>query len=288
MIRNLSDDPQISQSNFFIRFLMFIWFKLKAENYFYIKNGEIAGILSLGTDRGNQIFIFTIAVEPTFRKQGIGKALMTFSEERAAELKKNYMALVVMSSNIPAVSLYQKYGYSIVGEGITYLSLAADKIQSDNTQSLELRKFNINNGDLLSILKQFILGEIEIISGKDGLEYFEKIRFPEYYPGIKKAIQKGKRFMYSIYKNDNLVGFLLFSDKKNTRNVTVYSQADTWNMDFLNNISDALGKLSSSSGQIPKLRFKLSISKVERMENLDQTYFDWDISTNKLLMFRKL
>ncbi len=267
---------------------MFIWFRLKAENYFYIKDGEIVGILSLGTDRGDQIFIYTIAVEPTFRKQGIGKALMTFSEERAAELKKNYMALVVMSRNIPAVSLYKKYGYSIVGEGTTYLSLAADKIQFDKTHSLELRKFDINNGDLLSILKQFILGEIEIISGKDGLEYFEKIRFPEYYPGIKKSIQKGKRFMYSIYKNDNLVGFLLFSDNKNTRNVVLYSQADIWNIDFLNNISDSLGKLPSSSGKINKLKFKLSISKVERIENLDQTDFDWDIATNKLLMFRKL
>jgi len=178
MIRNLSDSLQISQSNFFYRFMMFLWFRMKAKNYFYIKEGEIAGILSLGTNRGDQVFIYAMAVEPTFRRQGIGKALMDFSEERAAELNKTFMALVVMHSNSPAISLYQRIGYNIVGEGITYLSIIVDKIPSNNTYALELRQFNSNDNDLMGILNQFILGEIEVISGKEGLEYFEQIRFP--------------------------------------------------------------------------------------------------------------
>ncbi|MHA1441612.1 MAG: GNAT family N-acetyltransferase, partial [Candidatus Heimdallarchaeota archaeon] len=217
MIRNLMDDPQISDSNFLILFFMFLWFRIKAENYFYIKDGEIAGILSLGTNRGNQVFIYTIAVEPTFRKQGIGKALMDFAEERAAELNKEYLALVVMQNNKPAISLYQKYGYRIVGEGKTYLSISSDKIKTNSTSSLELRKSNSNDNDLLSILRQFILGEINTLSGKEGLEYFEEFRFQEYYHEIKKTTQKGKQFLHLIYRDDILVGFLLFSDKKHMR-----------------------------------------------------------------------
>ena len=113
MKRNLDETLQISQTNFLIRPMMFLWFRLKAENYFYLKNGEIAGILSLGTNRWDQVFIYAIAVEPSFRKQGVGKALMDFSEERAAELNKSFMALVVLHSNVPAISLYKK-DYSLL------------------------------------------------------------------------------------------------------------------------------------------------------------------------------
>ncbi len=288
VIRNLRDDPQISDSNFLILFLLFLWARIKVENYFYIKDGEIAGILSLGTNRGNQVFIYAIAVEPTFRKQGIGKALMNFSEERAAELNKEYLALVVMQNNKPAISLYQKYGYRIVGEGKTYLSINSDKIKTNSTSSLELRKSNLNDNDLLSILRQFILGEINTLSGKEGLEYFEEFRFQEYYQEIKKATQKGKQFLYSIYRDDILVGFLLFSDKKHMRNISVYSQVDTWNIDFLNNISYALNNLQSSNGKIITFKFRLSTYKTEKIENLNQSDFQNDVSKNKLLMFKKL
>ncbi|MBK5112078.1 MAG: GNAT family N-acetyltransferase [Candidatus Heimdallarchaeota archaeon] len=288
MIRNMSHDPQISQTNFFIRFLMFIWFRIKAENYFYIKDNEIAGILSLSTNRGDQLFIYTIAVESTFRKQGIGKALMTFSGERASELKKCFLALVVMANNSPAISLYEKHGYRRVGEGITYLSIMADKIQTNETNSLELRKHNYNDSSLMGILRQFVLGEIEAVSGKAGLEYFERISYPEYYASIKKVIQKEKQLIYSIYSDEILVGFLLLSDRKQQRDVAVCSHVDTWNFDFLNNLSSSLMGIPSSSGEINILRFKLSISKVEKMEFSNQTVFERDFSRNKMLMFRKL
>ncbi|MHA1532808.1 MAG: GNAT family N-acetyltransferase [Candidatus Heimdallarchaeota archaeon] len=288
MIRNMSHDPQISQTNFFIRFLMFIWFRIKADNYFYIKDDEIAGILSLSKNRGDQLFIYTIAVESTFRKQGIGKALMTFSENKASKLKKSFLALVVMANNSPAISLYEKYGYRRVGEGITYLSKMADKIQSSETNSLELRKHNFNDSNLMVILRQFVLGEIEAVSGKAGLEYFEWMSYPEYYNSIKEVIQKEKQLIYSIYSDEILVGFLLLSDRKHLRTAAVCSHVDTWNFDFLNNLSSSLMRIPSTSGEINTLRFKLSISKVEKMDSSEQTVFERDFSRNKILMFRKL
>lgn len=288
MIRNMSHDPQISQTNFFIRFLMFIWFRIKAENYFYIKDDEIAGILSLSKDRSDQLFIYTIAVESAFRKQGIGKALITFSDTRASELKKSFLALVVMDNNSSAISLYEKLGYRRVGEGITYLSIMVEKIQSSETNSLELRKHNFNDSNLMVILKQFVLGEIEAVSGKAGLEYFEWISYPDYYASMKKIIQKERQLIYSIYSDEILVGFLLLSDRKQQRTVAVSSHVDTWNFEFLNNLSSSLMRIPSSSGEINTLRFKLSINKVEKMNFSNQTVFERDFSRNKMLMFRKL
>ena len=84
-----------------------------------------------------------------------------------------------------------------------------------------------------------------------------------------------------------MVGFLLFSDKKHKRNISVYSQVNTWNIDFLNNLSYALKGIHSSTGKINSIVFKLSISKVERIE-YNQTDFKADFSKNKLLMFKKL
>jgi len=288
MIRNMNHDPQISQTNLFVRFLMFIWFRIKAENYFYIKDDEIAGILSLSKNRGDQLFIYTIAVESTLRKQGIGKALMTFSESRASELNKSFLALVVMANNSSAISLYEKLGYRRVGEGITYLSIMVDKIQSSETNSLELRKHTFNDSNLIVILRQFVLGEIEAVSGKAGLEYFEWISYPDYYASIKEIVRKEKQLIYSIYSDEILVGFLLLSDRKQQRDVAVCSHVDTWNFDFLNNLSSSLMRIPSSSGEINTLRFKLSISKVEKMDLSNQTVFERDFSRNKMLMFRKL
>lgn len=288
MKRNLDETLQISQTNFLIRPMMFLWFRLKAENYFYLKNGEIAGILSLGTNRGDQVFIYAIAVEPSFRKQGVGKALMDFSEERAAELNKSFLALVVLHSNVPAISLYKKYDYNIIGVGTTYLLITVDKIQTNDTSTLELMQFNINENDLMSVLDQFILGEIEAISGKEGLEYYKQIDYSKDYPLISKAIEIGKKSIYLINNEDISVGFLLISDNKDQRTVEVYSQDDTWNVEFLNNLSSALMELPSPFGEINTLGFKLSICKVERIENLDQTDFTWNLSKNKLLMAKPL
>ena len=68
------------------------------------------------------------------------------------------------------------------------------------------------------------------------------------------------------------------------KNVSKY----TIELSFLNIQEDRYSQRLKTLCGISQLKFKLSISKVERMENLNQTDFNLDISTNKLLMFRKL
>ncbi len=287
MVRNLDNSLQLSQNNFFFRFMMFLWFRIKPENYVCIKNGEIAGILSLGVNRGDQVFIYGLAVEPAFRGQGIARMLMEFSEDRAKELKKTFLALVVLYNNNPAISLYHNYEYNKVGEGKAYFSILVDKIQSDDTSTIELRQFDFKNNDLKSILDQFILGEIELLSGKEGLEYFEQMSYHQYYPSMIKDIQKGKRSIYLIYNEKELVGILIFRDHNQQRDVEVYSQENTWNTKFLMNLSNVLAQHNQSM-EIGRLRFRLSICKMDQVDNLDLTEFEWDYSKNKVLMYKKL
>ncbi|NTV89549.1 MAG: ribosomal protein S18-alanine N-acetyltransferase [Clostridiales bacterium] len=59
--------------------------------------------------------ITNIAVHPEFRKSGVGSALLEALIKRAAEAGIAAMTLEVRKSNIPARSLYAKYGFTEAG-----------------------------------------------------------------------------------------------------------------------------------------------------------------------------
>ena len=64
--------------------------------------------------------MMNIAVDPTYRRQGIAKQLV---EQLILELKKtgNYqLTLEVRASNTPAISLYEELGFSQVGRRPKY------------------------------------------------------------------------------------------------------------------------------------------------------------------------
>ncbi|MCG3221464.1 MAG: GNAT family N-acetyltransferase, partial [Candidatus Heimdallarchaeota archaeon] len=91
----LSDDPDIANISRISRFRMFLSILRTAENYFCYLNGKRAGLLSLSTEKGTEAFIYGVAVLPEFRKKGLGKYMMDFSEKRAEETQKKFMALAV-------------------------------------------------------------------------------------------------------------------------------------------------------------------------------------------------
>jgi len=61
-------------------------------------------------DRHSHIFL--LYVLPAHRRQGIGTALMQYAEEWARERGDCQMGLQVFVANQPAISLYQKLGYT--------------------------------------------------------------------------------------------------------------------------------------------------------------------------------
>ena len=55
--------------------------------------------------------IFLVYVAPTYRRQGIGRALMAYAQTWAKEQGYTQIGLQVFTANQPAIDLYQQLGY---------------------------------------------------------------------------------------------------------------------------------------------------------------------------------
>lgn len=68
----------------------------------------------------DEAHINTIAVHPTWRRQGIGERLLTAILERAHAVKAVSATLEVRVSNLPAQKMYAKFGFIEVGRRKRY------------------------------------------------------------------------------------------------------------------------------------------------------------------------
>ena len=64
--------------------------------------------------------ITTIATHPDYRRQGIAKFLMTDIIEECYKKMIKYITLEVRESNVHAISLYDKFGFSTIGKRKKY------------------------------------------------------------------------------------------------------------------------------------------------------------------------
>lgn len=64
----------------------------------------------------DEFYIGNLAVSPKFRRRGIGQKLLDFSQKQAIENGFKKLALSVESHNLGAITLYKKFGFSIVKE----------------------------------------------------------------------------------------------------------------------------------------------------------------------------
>lgn len=74
-------------------------------------SGDTAGYIVLSMT-GDDISIDDIAVSPQYRRNGIGKALLMWADEKYPD--RNFL-LEVRESNAPAISLYRSLGFEQVG-----------------------------------------------------------------------------------------------------------------------------------------------------------------------------
>lgn len=104
---------------------------IKNNSLFVLKiNNEIAGSIILNhepetgytqviwgieADYKDVVVIHTLVVHPKYLKNGIGKKLMDFAKRYSIEQKMKTIRLDVSIRNAPAISLYEKCGYSYVG-----------------------------------------------------------------------------------------------------------------------------------------------------------------------------
>lgn len=82
---------------------------LVATNTDASQRQTIAGVLLMFPANTEEIILHKIMVHPDFRGQGIGSALM----KQALQSAKSVVLLTVNPDNIPAVSLYESFGFRI-------------------------------------------------------------------------------------------------------------------------------------------------------------------------------
>ena len=65
-------------------------------------------------------YISNVAVAPEYRRQGVADGLLDALEARARALRLSFLTLEVRAGNGPAIALYQKHGFSVVGRRPNY------------------------------------------------------------------------------------------------------------------------------------------------------------------------
>ena len=65
-------------------------------------------------------YISNVAVVPAARRRGIGDRLICALLERAGELQLSFVTLEVRAGNLPAIGLYEKHGFQMVGRRKNY------------------------------------------------------------------------------------------------------------------------------------------------------------------------
>ena len=72
--------------------------------------GKVVGIIYYGP-YSTGLQILDLSVRPTYKKKGIGYALLNYLELLGNHLGCSYSALYVMRNNTAAINLYKKLGY---------------------------------------------------------------------------------------------------------------------------------------------------------------------------------
>ncbi len=70
----------------------------------------------------DELHILKIAVSPAWREKGIATRLLERCLKRGAEMGATSVHLEVRPSNIPAVGLYEKLGFEVIGRRHNYYS----------------------------------------------------------------------------------------------------------------------------------------------------------------------
>jgi ribosomal-protein-alanine N-acetyltransferase len=83
------------------------------------EEGRVSGYIGSQTC-GDESDVMNVAVHPDFRRRGIAEALVNRLVEELKAIDSHSLTLEVRASNVPAISLYEKLGFSEVGRRKNY------------------------------------------------------------------------------------------------------------------------------------------------------------------------
>jgi len=95
---------------------------------------KIVGYGLLWCHRGTRLArLYSLAVAPTLRRQGIGGRLLKLLEAIAARQGRLFMRLEVAKDNHPAIELYRHQDYRVFGEYVNYYEDHGDALRMQKT-----------------------------------------------------------------------------------------------------------------------------------------------------------
>lgn len=98
-----------------------------SEYFVVCENEIICGFAGLWFNI-DEAHIMNIAVKKDFRKKGIGSELLKFLIDEAKNKEKICITLEVRDDNIPAIELYKKFDFDILGKRKKYYNNCNDAI----------------------------------------------------------------------------------------------------------------------------------------------------------------
>ena len=124
MIRKLSEEDisqvfEIEKENFNNpwtrdQFLGCLKKKINFSNYVYCKSTKVIGYL-VAENIINEVHLYKIAVEKKYQNNKVGLKLIEYMIQDSRINRKVKVCLEVDSSNAPAIKLYNKLGFEVVG-----------------------------------------------------------------------------------------------------------------------------------------------------------------------------
>lgn len=95
-------------------------------NFFVAKSGDsVVGYISF-TKIIDECQIVNVAVSETARKMGVGTLLIENLLDFCHQNSVNKLFLEVRESNVPAIKLYEKFGFSVVGVSKNHYSMPTE------------------------------------------------------------------------------------------------------------------------------------------------------------------
>lgn len=100
----------------------------------------LCGYALVWCHRGTRLSrLYSLAVAPSTRGSGLGKALLQEAEQTAADMGRLYMRLEVAKANKVAISLYESLGYRVFGEYIDYYEDHSDALRMQKRIAAPMR-----------------------------------------------------------------------------------------------------------------------------------------------------
>jgi len=86
------------------------------SNFLVSRNQQVIEGFIFGCLSATEAEILNVAVDPAFRRKGIGSLLIRELLHRFATAGAKGIFLEVRPSNVPAITLYQRFGFQQIGE----------------------------------------------------------------------------------------------------------------------------------------------------------------------------